>query len=337
MNKQALQSWLNTPRNIAITTHHKPDGDALGSSLALYNVLKAQGHEVAVISPSEYPQFLMWLPGEDSIIRFSDNPKEAANKMLHAEAIFCLDFNALSRINHLEQFVRLNKNAIKILIDHHLEPEDFAQYVWSDTSVSSTCELLLQFFREMNYENYITADVADCLYTGLVTDTGRFKYAMSPNVLQSAAYLLEKGADIGRINDEIYDSYSENRLRFLGYCLNNRLEVMPEYATAIIAIPAQIFKDFDHQTGDSEGLVNYPLGIKNIKFAALITENEGMVKLSLRSKGDFSVNDFARQHFEGGGHKNAAGGRSKDLNLAQVVQKFKDLLPQYAEQLNNNS
>ncbi|MBK8444509.1 MAG: DHH family phosphoesterase [Sphingobacteriales bacterium] len=335
MKITALQEYLNTARRIVITTHHRPDGDALGSSLAMYHFLKNHpaAHDVKVIVPSEYPDFLQSLPAATEVLVFGANLAKSLLLIEKSDLIFCLDYNAFHRTHTMESYLAQSK-ALKVLIDHHLQPDTAAMdFVLSDTSASSTCELVLDFLDMLGARDAVDTDIAHCLYAGLLTDTGRFKFSITPKVHETAAFLVKCGANAFQITDDIYESYSEDRLRLWGYAIDERMEVLWEYRTAIISLPAEVFRRFQYRVGDTEGLVNFPLSIKGIYLVALITENEGMVKLSLRSKGDFSVDEMARTHFEGGGHRNAAGGRSKLMSLEAVVQKFKDLLPLYAEQL----
>jgi phosphoesterase RecJ-like protein len=332
-NIQALKAFLNTPRTVVILTHFKPDADALGSSLGLAGYLKKKGHRVQVITPSDYPTFLSWMTGNSEVQVFQKERQElSAQEIEKANVIFCLDFNTLSRINELGEMVR-KSSAKKVLIDHHLEPEDFAEFVQWDIQAASTAELVYKVIEELDDKDLIDASIAECLYAGIMTDTGGFRHPNTTNqVFEVAADLVKRGASPSKISKLIYDTNSLERLRLLGFVLSERLKVLPEYKTAFIALNAEDLKKYGSQTGDTEGLVNFGLSIGGIKFSVLLAERKESIKLSFRSLDDFSVNDFARKHFEGGGHKNAAGGQS-NLSLEDTLKKFLDLLPEYKEQL----
>lgn len=333
-NIDALQALLKTPgKKIVITTHHKPDADALGSSLALYWYLKKKGHVPVVVSPTDYPSFLHWMNGQESVVIFNEGKEKHSAKLIEeADVICCLDFSALHRINEVGDLVRKAKG-IKILIDHHLEKEAFADLEFCDTSAAATAELLYEVITALGDESYIDECIGACLYAGIMTDTGSFKYAStSPKTHRICALLMEKGVDAAAIHRCIFDNNSEKRIKFLGYTLSEKLTVLPEYRTAYIALRHDDLKKFDSKTGDTEGLVNYALSIEGIVFAVVIIDRVETVKLSFRSVGDFSVNEFASKHFEGGGHKNAAGGKS-DLGLEETVKKFRMLLPEYQDKI----
>lgn len=324
---------LEQPRKIVITTHHKPDGDALGSSLGLYNYLIQQGHHAKVVVPSDYPDFLSWMPGNEEVIIYIENVAIADALIAEAEMIFCLDFNALSRINAMTDSVRASQ-AVKLMIDHHLEPEDFDDFRYWDINACATAQLVYTFIADaLNNKALINKDVATCLYTGIMTDSASFRLPKTTaEVHLIAAELINAGAVNWRIHELVYNSSTENRLRFLGHCLSSKLEVLYEYNTAIVSVTKAELEQYDVQTGDTEGIVNFALSIVNIKLAAFIVERTGEVKLSLRSKGEFPANEICKKYFSGGGHRNAAGGRS-DKPLDQVVQELKDILPNYKKLL----
>lgn len=330
---ETLREELAKPRQIVITTHHKPDGDALGSSLAVYHWLKASGHTVNVIVPSDFPLFLDWMPGRQHIIIYTANKVVSDTLIAAADIIFCLDFNGLPRIHAMADSVR-SANGVKIMIDHHLDPEGFDNYRHWDSSAAATAQLVYDFIvNVMGDHSAITPEIATCLYTGIMTDTGSFRFqTTTPSVHLIAADLIALGAKNWEIHEHVYNSYTENRLKFLGFCLLNRLEVMHEYRTALFSISRQDLDRFNIATGDTEGLVNYALAISGMKLAALIVDRTDQVKLSLRSIGDFPCNEVCRDHFNGGGHRNAAGGNSNEP-LPDVVQKFKALLPEYKTRL----
>ncbi|KAA9331198.1 DHH family phosphoesterase [Adhaeribacter soli] len=329
----ALRELLATPKNILITTHHKPDADALGSSLGLAGYLKKKGHRVIVVTPSDYPAFLNWMPGHEEVLVYEPQTDARVRQLVsESQVIFCLDFSALSRINDMSEMVRQSP-AFKVMIDHHMFPEDFAQVTISDTRAAATCELVFEVIRALGDQELIDAQIGECLYAGIMTDTGSFRHpSTSRNVHLIIAELIAAGVNTARVHRLIYDNHTLTRLRFLGYALKDKLVVYPEYNTAYIAITQEELKEYDSRTGDTEGLVNFALSIEGIVFAALIIDRGQAVKMSFRSVGDFSVNEFARAHFNGGGHHNAAGGISHD-SLAATVAKFESLLPQYQEQL----
>lgn len=326
---EALKEKLSTPKHIIVTTHHKPDGDALGSSLAVYHWLKAKGHAVDVIVPSDFPTFLDWLPGRQDVHIYAADKPTNDLRIVGAELIFCLDFNGLARTNAMEEALR-NANGIKIMIDHHLDLEGFDDFRhWDDTAAASA-QLVYDFIvNVMEDHQAITPDIATCLYTGIMTDTGSFRFqTTTPQVHLIAADLIGLGAKNWEIHEAVYNSYTENRMKFLGFCLLNRLEVLHEYRTALFSISRHDLNRFQITTGDTEGLVNYALAISGMKLAALIVDRTEQVKLSLRSVGDFPCNEVCKKYFNGGGHRNAAGGNSNEP-LVAVVQRFKSILPEY--------
>lgn len=326
---ETLREELAKPKQIVVTTHHKPDGDALGSSLAIYHWLKAKGHNVHVIVPSDFPAFLDWMPGRRDVMIYTANNVESNAHIAAADVIFCLDFNGLPRIHAMADSVR-NAGAVKVMIDHHLDPEGFDDYRHWDSRAAATAQLVYDFIANVMGDHHaITADIATCLYTGIMTDTGSFRFqTTTPLVHTIAADLITRGAKNWEIHEHIYNSYTENRLKFLGFCLSNRLEVLYEYRTALFSISRQDLNRFNITTGDTEGLVNYALAINGMKLAALIIDRTDQVKLSLRSVGDFPCNEVCRKYFNGGGHRNAAGGNASEP-LPDVVRKFKTLLPEY--------
>jgi len=333
---QAIEQFypmLNQPFKAVITAHQKPDGDAMGSTLGLYHFLKQLGHEVTVISPTNWAPFLDWMPGVDQVIDFEANKKEASQIVADADYVFCLDFNILHRTKHLEPIIR-DSNALKILIDHHQQPDtpSFA-YGISDVKMSSTCEMIYDFIVQSGHSNLINLDIAACLYTGLMTDTGSFRFpSTTASVHKIVAHLKELGLQHAKIHENIYDNSTEGRLKFMGNAFLNRMTVLPEYKTAVMAIPKSDIYKFELKTGDTEGLVNYLLSIEGIKFAAIVIDREEERKWSFRSKGNFDVNIFARTHFEGGGHANAAGGRSSK-SVDETLNDFKTIIENYKSQL----
>ncbi|WP_409149233.1 DHH family phosphoesterase [Sphingobacterium sp. BS-2] len=324
---------LSRPNKIIITTHHKPDGDALGSSLGLYHWLKGKGHDVNVVLSSDFPDFLSWMPGFEDLIYYPDQPEESQKLFDEAEIIFCLDYSALSRTNILEPIIREAKGQ-KWMIDHHLDPEDFATVEYWDSSAAATAQLVYTFIADVYHDKEsITAEIASCLYAGIMTDTGSFRFRSTTSAVHHIiANLIDAGAKNWEIHENIYNSSTENRLKFLGYSLLNCLEVIPEYHTALFSLTKEDLLKFNVSTGDTEGLVNYALSIKGIRLAGLFIDRTELIKLSLRSIGDIPCNEICRKYFNGGGHLNASGGNSTD-SLEEVVAKFKSILPEYKSYL----
>lgn len=319
------------PQDAVIVTHRNPDGDAIGSSVGLSLFLQRNGHNTKVIAPSEYPDFLAWMPQTDDILIHDNEPEDVERAIDRATIIFCLDFNSLDRIDKTGELVAASR-CPKVMIDHHLFPEPFADYVLSETSASSTCELVYDFIHLMDMAEELDQVIGECLFTGILTDTGSFKYSNSPKLFRTVANLLEIGVDDLRLQDLIFNSMDEKQLRILGHCLYNRMEILPEFQTGIITLTKEDYAYFDIQRGDTEGVVNFLLKLRNVKLAAFIHEQPKIVKLSLRSKGDIDVQEMAKRHFRGGGHKNAAGGASFH-GLAVTVRRFKEILPEYQHQL----
>lgn len=335
-NIQPFKDFMGQTRTVVIVTHHKPDADALGSSLGLAGYLKKKGHSVTVVTPSDYPEFLHWMPGHRDVLALDrGNESVVSEKINSAEIIFCLDFSALNRIQDLTEVVR-NAPAKKVMIDHHLQPEDFAEFVKWDVQSASTAGLIFNLICELGDQQLIDADIADCLYAGLMTDTGGFRHSNTRyEEFQIASELVRLGANPTKVSKLIYDTNTLERLRLTGFVLSEKLKVLPEYKTVYMTLSAEELKRFGSQTGDTEGFVNYGLSIKGIKLSVMIHERKDSVKLSLRSLGDFSVNEMARNHFEGGGHRNASGGSSA-LTLEETVKKFLSILPSYQKQLNQD-
>jgi len=330
---QAIKALLKSPKNIVIVPHKNPDGDAIGSTLALNNYLEQIGHNSKVIAPNDYPDFLKWMPNEDRIFKYENQKQECDALINKAEIIFTLDFNALNRIGNMEQALKVSK-ALKIMIDHHQQPDDYATYTYSDVRMSSTCEMVFNFINMLDDTDKITSEIATCLYTGIMTDTGSFRFSSTTSQTHKVvATLIEKGADNTQIHNNIFDAQSYERLQLLGCALSN-LKVVEDYRTAYITLSQDELNKYNYKKGDTEGFVNYGLSLKGIIFAVIFIENknDGIIKMSLRSKGDFSVNQVARQHFSGGGHTNAAGGKC-DLNLEDTIEKFISILPQYENDL----
>lgn len=316
---------LNTPKKIFITTHHKPDGDAIGSMLGLYHYLIKKGHQVTPVAPSELPEFLMFMPGVNELLNYEAESKKCNQALTDSEMIFCVDFNDYSRTKHLTQQLE-EATQPKILIDHHLLPKPNWDFGMSDTEKSSTCEMIYDFINLAGDNHLIDLDIATCLYTGVMTDTGSFRFAATKaSTHLMAADLLSKGLQQTVIHEQVNDCWSVDRMHFLGHVLSNKMEVFSNYHSGLIALSKQDMKPFHIATGDTEGLVNYPLNISGIRFSTLITEKGDEVRLSFRSKGNFDVSHFARTYFNGGGHFNASGGKS-NLSFSETVAHFKQIL-----------
>ncbi|MEC8678979.1 MAG: bifunctional oligoribonuclease/PAP phosphatase NrnA [Bacteroidota bacterium] len=328
---QELKNLLSAKQNVVITTHVNPDGDAIGSSVALLNFLIKMGHDVSVIVPNDYPDFLKWMKNDELIINFSNSKNESQEKIKNASLIFCLDFNNLNRINELGNYISDSK-AKKVLIDHHLDPIDFYDFKIHDVKASATAELVYNFLIELD-SNAVDKDISEALYTGILTDTGSFKFSMSPKVHKIVSDLMIRGVDIGFINNKIYDSNSLDKLKLIGYALSEKLEVISNGNAAYIVLSRKDLKDHNFKKGDTEGLVNYALSISNVNMAVLIIETKERIKFSFRSIGQFSVNEFAKKYFNGGGHKNAAGGSLED-KLSVALEKFLKDISKYSKDLN---
>ncbi|MEO8774490.1 MAG: bifunctional oligoribonuclease/PAP phosphatase NrnA [Gelidibacter sp.] len=330
-----IAALLTTPKNIVIVPHKNPDGDAMGSTLGLCHYLIKNNHNAKVIAPNDYPDFLKWLPGEGDVIIYESDRTNAERLIMEADIIFTLDFNALHRAGAMETPMA-DSEAIKIMIDHHQQPDTYAKYTYSDVAMSSTCEMVYNFINMLGNKEAIDSSMATCFYAGILTDTGSFRFPSSTSATHLvAADLIDKGADHSEIYNAIYDTNSYERLQLLGVALKN-LKILPEYKTAYITLSQEELNAANFRKGDTEGFVNYGLSIKNIIFAAIFIEHkqEGIIKISLRSEGDFSVNEFSRENFEGGGHTNAAGGKS-DLSLNDTVEKFISILSRYKNTLNS--
>ena len=324
MNKtkiKKLDKLLSSSRKIIIIPHKNPDGDALGSCLALMHFLKSKSYQVNIISPNDYPNFLKWLPGEKFIVKFSENEKLAKNKINESSLIFVLDFNDLNRIGDLKNIIKNSKSKI-VMIDHHKNPRKFADLEFSYSEISSTCEIVYNIIQHLD-PLQINKKISTCLYTGIMTDTGSFKYPSTTfKTHKIISKLIENGAEGSKIHEKIYDEFSLDKLKLLSICLNNIKKVKKLPVVYMTLNQNELDKCF-FKKGDSEGFVNYGLSVKGIKLSIILIENkdEKIIKMSFRSKGDFPANLFAEKFFNGGGHINAAGGVSKE-NLTETVSKL---------------
>ena len=322
----AIQNLLATPKKIAIIPHRSPDGDAMGSTLALYHFLLKLNHNPVVISPNEFPNFLAWLPGSETVLIYENDKENGIKKLNEAELVFTLDFNALHRTGEMEQV--LNKlSAPMIMIDHHQKPDIYATVTYSDTSIGSTCEMIYNLISYLDKKDLLDKTIATCIYTGITTDTGSFRFSSTTSrTHRIVADLIDLGINNSSIHNSLFDDNSANRLQLLGRALQN-IKVFPEYKTSYITLSQKELDEFHYQKGDTEGIVNYGLSIKGIHFSAIFIEhrNENIIKISLRSQGNFDVNQFAREYFKGGGHINAAGGKSYE-NMKATTNKFEELI-----------
>jgi len=338
MNTQDLidiKQLLSVQKNIVIVPHKNPDGDAIGSTLGLLHYLLKTNHNATIIAPNDYPEFLKWLPLEHTILKHESETTVCNNLIENADLIFTLDFNALHRAGNMESVLQKSK-AIKIMIDHHQQPDGYAKYTYSDVSMSSTCQMVYHFLDKIEALSFIDKDIATCLYVGIMTDTGSFRYRSTTSTTHRIiADLIDKGADNTKIHNSIYDTNSYNRMQLLGVALNN-LKIIPESRTAYTSLSQNELQQYDYKKGDTEGFVNYALSLNNIILAAIFIEDKqnNIIKISLRSKGDFSVNELSRNHFEGGGHTNAAGGKS-NTSLETTIEKFISILPVHNSALND--
>ncbi|PWJ39227.1 DHH family phosphoesterase [Sediminitomix flava] len=328
-NFKDLQQYLATPRKAVILPHQKPDADALGSCLALASYLGKAGHNTTVISPNDYPTFLNWMEGHDKVVVYDNGNEEKSAKIIgEADIIFCLDFSSLNRVDKMENLVKAQLGKKKfVVIDHHQGKEDFADFELWDISAAATAQLIYEFILMDEGSHKIDIPMAANIYAGIMTDTGSFKYpGTSSRTHRIAADLKDLGLDTAKIHNLVYDNNSENRIKFLGFALNQRLTILRPLKAAYFAITEKDQQRFNTQTGDSEGVVNYALSIEGIRIAAFFKEQEGNVKISFRSIGDFSVAELAANYFNGGGHKNAAGGILRNSNLDIAIQTFEEAL-----------
>tara|TARA_B110000003_G_scaffold276509_1_gene323423 strand:- start:14698 stop:15726 length:1029 start_codon:yes stop_codon:yes gene_type:complete len=331
-----LQSFLELPKNIVIVGHRNPDGDAMGATLGLYHYLNRKGHKPTVVVPNEYPKFLHWLPGSNNTYRFDWQNSQSQRAIRKSDIIFLLDFNALHRVGSDMQNMLNNYQNDFVLIDHHQQPDDFT-YMYSDPEMCSTCQMVYHFIEKMGDIDLIDSDIASCLYTGIMTDTGSFRFRSTTSLTHRViANLIDKGAENDKIHSYVYDSNSYGRLQLIGQALKN-LKVLPKFKTAYITISEEEKTKNNFNKGDTEGIVNYALSINGIVMAAIFIEDKDqkIIKISFRSKGAFSVNQFARKYFSGGGHDNAAGGKS-NLTMTETINKFNNLLLENQKELINS-
>lgn len=334
---EIVKELLSTPQKIVVIGHKNPDGDAVGSCLGLSIFLNSLGHSATVVMPNDFPDFLKWMPGVDDILIYEKETQRSTSMLNAADIIFTLDFNSLDRVGDLQTPLE-NSNAKFVMIDHHQQPADYAAATYSDVSMSSTAEMVFHFMDALGQTEKLSKEIATNLYTGIMTDTGSFRFpSTTPTTHRIVAKLIEAGAEGATIHQNVYDTNSSDRMKLLGVALNN-LNILTEFSTAYITLTQKELDENNFKKGDTEGFVNYALSVKGIVFAVIFIENkqENIVKMSLRSKGDFSVNDFARNHYSGGGHNNAAGGKSSQP-LNKTVTNFISILPRYKDKLTHAS
>ncbi|MBC7845200.1 MAG: bifunctional oligoribonuclease/PAP phosphatase NrnA [Flavobacterium sp.] len=323
---QAIQQLLSTPKKIAIIPHRSPDGDAMGSTLGLYHFLLKNNHHPVVVSPNEFPDFLAWMPGSETVMIFEKDKKNCTKILEESEIIFTLDFNALHRVGEMEKVLE-KLTAPFVMIDHHQSPDDYAVVTYSDTAFGSTCEMLYNFINFLGKKSDIDKTIGTCIYTGILTDSGSFRFPKTTGTTHRIiADLIDLGVENSEIPTLLFDNSSYGRLQLLGRALQN-MKILADHKTAYTSLTQVELDSFNHIKGDTEGIVNYGLSIKGIVFTAIFIENleEKIIKISFRSQGNFDVNLFAREYFNGGGHRNAAGGKS-ELSMEETVNKFEDLV-----------
>jgi phosphoesterase RecJ-like protein len=319
-------------KSIIIVPHTNPDGDAMGSVLGLWRVLSNAGYKVKVVSPTKYPEFYHWMDGHDEVINFSHHPKQSARALEESDLLICMDFNQLSRLGDMKPLIESYEGKT-ILVDHHPYPGNFTDLLISDISFSSTAELIFTVLQSTGLAQFVDRNAATSFFTGIMTDTGSFDYSVSnPDTFEVVAQLTRMGIDQQDIHAKVYDNYSADRIRLMGFCLSNRMTVYPEYHAASMYITLEDQKAFNFKTGDNEGFVNMPLSIKGVVFSALFTEKSKYIKTSFRSKGEFAVNEVSEKYFNGGGHRNAAGGEIY-TSLPEALAQFEKLLPEFEDRI----
>ncbi|MBO6024243.1 MAG: DHH family phosphoesterase [Bacteroidales bacterium] len=330
---ERFDAVIQSPKRIVLACHVNPDGDAIGSVLAMSEFLRGRGHDVKMVVANDFPGFLHWMPGSDAILVFEQQSEACKTAIAEAECIMMLDFNNLSRSGILHNEIGKTR-CPRVLIDHHRDPDESQFYcMYSSTCVSSASEIVTEIILHYGKE-YLTESISTNLLVGIMTDTGSFAHSIyHPRTFELVSLLVEKSMSYGYVHELVYDTMSENRLRLLGFAINNRMEVLDDYSTAIIALNKSDLNAFDYQVGDTEGVVNFPLSMKKIKMAVLVTERQDQIRLSFRSKGSFSVHELANKHFKGGGHTNAAGG-TLTCSFEEAVAQLKAVLPKYKEMLN---
>ena len=328
---ERLREMLARPgQRIVVVSHTNPDGDAVGSSLAWAEVLRTMGRAVTCVVPNKYPYFLDWMPGIDEVVIFkTDTEGRARRAIAEADMIFCLDFNAVSRLEILSDTIAANTTARRVLIDHHLSPDEGFDLMFSHPDSSSTCFLVYSIVEAMCGAGAITRRMAESLYVGMMTDTGNFSFSsLTSDLFRAVAVLIDKGVNVPYVNSSVYNNFSEGRMRLLGYMLNDKMVTDYEFGVAYVSLTEEEMRRFDFIQGDSEGFVNYPLSIRGIRMSAMFIQTKHSIRVSLRSRGEVDVNVFARRYFDGGGHRNAAGGKSY-VPMNETLENFRKYLREY--------
>lgn len=329
-----LRGILSTPGlRAAIVSHTNPDGDAVGSSLAWAGALRALGHEAICIVPNKYPYFLDWMPGIEEVVVFrNDTEGRAARALAEADLIFCLDFNAISRLEILSDTLAANTSARRILIDHHLSPAEGFDLMFSYPGASSTCYIMYRLIEALFGTQVITQQMAEALYVGMMTDTGNFAFStLTPGLFRAVATLVERGVHVPTVHNSVYNAYTEGRARLFGYAINRKMQLIENGTVAYMSLMEHEMHRYGFQQGDSEGFVNYALTIKKMKMSAMFLAHRKFIRVSLRSRGDVDVNLFARKYFNGGGHKNAAGGKSY-VSMQETIDHYIRSVREFAEE-----
>ena len=319
---EQLRTLLAEPQQIVIVSHTNPDGDAVGSSMAWAEALRSMGHTVHCVVPNRYPYFLNWMPQIKDVLIFKDQPEAAKAAIDAANLIFCLDFNDVSRLEILTETLATNTTAHRVLIDHHLSPAEGFDLTFSYPDSSSTCFLVYSIIEALLGVEVITRPMAEQLYVGMMTDTGNFAFSfLTPELFRAVAVLLERGIVIPDIHNQVYNAYTAGRARLFGYAINRKMELIHNGRVAYMSLKENEMRRFGFQQGDSEGFVNYPLTIKKVKMSVMFLEHTNFIRVSLRSRGQVDVNLFARRYFNGGGHKNAAGGKSF-VSMEETIEHY---------------
>lgn len=330
---EELETYLSTPQRVVILSHTNPDGDALGSSLAWAEILEKREHKVTCILPNKYPYYLDFMPGCERVVIYkSDNEGRAAEAVKGATLIFCLDFHTMSRLDGLSDLIDQNQHAKRILIDHHLDPSEDFDLMISYSQASSTCYLVALIIEQLYGSEHISRTMAENIFVGMMTDTGNFAFSsVTPDVFRMVSVLAETGISIPDIHNHVYNSFTEGRARLFGYVINRKMKIFHNGTVAHLSLTADELRRFWFQQGDSEGFVNYPLTIKKMKMSAMFTEHTDFIRVSLRSRADIDVNIFAQRYFNGGGHKNAAGGKSF-MSMEETLKHFEKSVKEYASE-----
>ena len=329
-----IKELINSSERIVITSHRSPDGDSIGSSLAMYRYLKAKGRNVTICHPDPAPEFLQWISEGSGLLNFEDEPEVVTETMRTADLIFCLDYNGSSRMGHGMGDLLDECTGKKVMIDHHPNPDDFVDIAVSVTEVCSTCQIVYEFIAACGDEDIIDANIGEAIYLGIMTDTGSFRYSsVDARTHEIISSLINKGVKHTLIHENTFDGMRIDRLKLRGYATSEKLEVINHYHVAFIALSAEELERFNYRKGDTDGLVNIALAVKGVKVAVFFSEKDGQIKISFRSKGDIAVNELAANEFNGGGHRNAAGGASQD-SLEDTIKHFKAVIPKYFGNIN---